>query len=400
MAEQRKVEALPGIGGVGESSAADSEEAGRSAVLAALDGRTPAAGDLVVIFPSVSYDLDALHHGALAAAGPAHVVGATTVGAFTHETQVPSGCAAIHMSSEDASFGVCHVELDDADAGGVTRRAAEAARDRAGERYEHSVLMVMCDGLTPDQREIARGAFEVTSALIPLVGGVAGDDLHWKQTHTFGEGRRLDNGLVCVWINSSRQLGVAVDHGWRPFGKPMLVTRSEGAVLHELDGEPAADVYLAERGLPVNENGRSDAEKYLVRPLGLPNVSGSHDLRQILTHLPDGGLVLTTGTAGRPWSASWPATRTRSSRELGEQPNPRSRCTRALPAWSSSSPAARERNSWAIASPRKWRSSRLRWVACRRPVSTPWANSPASPDRPASTTPAWLCSCCERDGGH
>jgi hypothetical protein len=29
---------------------------------------------------------------------------------------------------------------------------------------------------------MSRGAYAVTSAVIPLVGGAAGDDLHWQAT--------------------------------------------------------------------------------------------------------------------------------------------------------------------------------------------------------------------------
>lgn len=38
-------------------------------------------------------------------------------------------------------------------------------------------------------------------------------------------------------------MGVGVRHGWIPIGPPMKVTRSEGAVVHELDGRPAISIY-------------------------------------------------------------------------------------------------------------------------------------------------------------
>jgi hypothetical protein len=283
------------LGGFGHSSAKDSAEAGRESVRMALAGDRPQAGDLVVIFPSAAYELEQLHQAAIDEAGEAAVVGCTTVGAFTHEQQLAFGCVAAFIPADGVSFGVCHAERDDEDISGFTRRAAEAARDRAGDGGTHEVLMLLCDGLTPDQREMARGAYEVTSALIPLVGGAAGDDLLWQTTFTFGEGRILPNGLVAVWINSERPLAVAVDHGWRPFGKPMLVTRADGAVIYELDGQPALDVYLSERGAALKEDGRSFGEKCMERPIGLPNAHGRYDLRQVHDTVPGGGLVLTTG---------------------------------------------------------------------------------------------------------
>lgn len=283
------------VGGVGHSHAPQARDAGRDAVRMALGGRPAAVGDLVMIFPNADYDLDALHQAACEEAAPASVVGCTTCGAFTDEAQVTRGCVAIHVAANDMSFGICHAERDDADIAESTRLAVETARQRAGEQHANSVLMLLCDGLTPDQREMARGAYTVTSALVPMVGGAAGDDLLWQATYTFGEGKIRDDGMVAVWINSPRAMSVSVDHGWRPFGKPMLVTRAEGATIYELDGQPALDAYMSERGAALKEDARSFGEKCMERPIGLPNAFGRYDLRQVHETVPGGGIVLTTG---------------------------------------------------------------------------------------------------------
>jgi hypothetical protein len=281
--------------GVGHSRADDAQVAGRESVAAALAGRVPEPGDLVLIFPSASYDVDALHRAATAAAGAASVVGCTTCGAFTDAAQVPRGCTAAFVPADGARFGVAHVDRDDADIAGSARRAAEQARDLAGESHPHSALLMFSDGLAADQREVARGAYEVTGAVVPLVGGAAGDDLAWQRTHTFGAGAARANGLVAVWLNSPRPIGVSVDHGWRPYGRPMLVTRAEGNVILELDGQPACEVYLSECGARHDPHGESLLKTVLEHPLGLPNANGGYDVRQVVDRLPTGGLIFNTG---------------------------------------------------------------------------------------------------------
>ena len=159
--------------GVGHSRAADSAAAGREAVRSALGGHTATPGDLVILFTSVGYDVGALYAAAVAEAAPAGVFGCTSTGGFTHAEQVPHGCVAALLAADERSFGVCHVECDRDDIAGSARRAVAQARERAGDRYPHSVLLLLTDGLTPDQREIARGAYEVTTAVIPFVGGAA-----------------------------------------------------------------------------------------------------------------------------------------------------------------------------------------------------------------------------------
>jgi hypothetical protein len=284
--------------GVGHSRAADSAAAGRDAVRSALAGHTAIAGDLVILFTSVGYDVGALYAAAAAEAAPAGVVGCTSTGGFTHTEQVPHGCVAALMTADERTFGVCHVECDRDDIAGSAKRAVAEARERAGDRYPHSVLLLLTDGLTPDQREIARGAYEVTTAVIPFVGGSAGDDLTWASTSSFGDGRLLTNGIVAVWINSASPMGVSVDHGWRPAGKPMLVTRAGGTVVHELDGTPAIDAYLAEQGDGLDAVDPDFFLKVLKNPVGLPNARGRYDVRQLHAFLPpDGGINFNTGVS-------------------------------------------------------------------------------------------------------
>jgi hypothetical protein len=281
--------------GTGSSTARDSAAAGREAVRAALGDRAPVAEDLVLLFPSVSYDLEALHRAAVEAAAPAPVVGATTVGAFTLSEQITDGCVAIVLRGEDdLRFGVAHLDRVGDDCAALARAAAERALERVAER-EHSVLLMLCDALTPDQRELARGAYEVTSALVPLVGGAAGDDLRFHETFTFGEGRISGHGLVAVWATSDRPLAVSVDHGWHPVGMPMLVTRAQGATIHELDGRPALEAYLAACDVELTRTARSFGELCMASPVGIPTGAGGHDVRHVHERTADGGLVLTTG---------------------------------------------------------------------------------------------------------
>jgi hypothetical protein len=276
----------------GHSEATDSQAAGREAVRAALRGRTVAPADVVILFTSAGYDIDEVFRAATDEAAPARVVGCTSSGGFTDETLVPHGCVAALLSGEDGSYGICHIERNDDDVAESARYAAQTARDRAGDQHPHSVLLLLTDGITTlDQREIARGVYEVTTAVIPFVGGVAADDMQWTRTYTFGDDVILTNGILAVWINSPRPMGVSVDHGWRPVGKPMLVTRADGTVVHELDGTPALDAYLAEQGDGLDPAEADFFLKIMHSPVGSPSARGRYDVRQLHAFLPEGGAI-------------------------------------------------------------------------------------------------------------
>ncbi len=136
----------------------DAEAAGRQAVRAALRGRTAAAGDVVILFASTSTTSTTCSAAAADEASPAAVVGCTSTGSFTDDALVPHGCVAALLRAEETAYGICHVQRDETDVAESAAVAAQTARDRAGDRHPHSVLLLIADGLTPDQREIARGA--------------------------------------------------------------------------------------------------------------------------------------------------------------------------------------------------------------------------------------------------
>lgn len=279
--------------GSGQSCARDAATAATESVLNALGDRVPAAGDLVVVFPTFEMDPKVVLAAAEAAAGDATLIGCSSFASFTEAGHVPAGCAAVYVPAHGASFGVAAEEPLADDIAGVTRRAVESARAKAGGRHPYSVLMILSDGLAGDQREVLRGAYAVAGATVPIVGGAAAEPLRLVGTYQLGEGRVLHNGVIAVWINSPVPLGVAVQHGWRPTGEPMIVTRAEGNVIREIDGRPARDAYLAMRGCdPREHTDMPFAGLVMDRPLGLPNASGRFDVRHILDCTPDGGLVM------------------------------------------------------------------------------------------------------------
>ncbi len=273
----------------GGSAASSSAEAARAAVREAFDQREPRVGDLVVMFATPQHDFATLYAAATEAAHPAVVVGCMSFAAFTDDRQVRDGCVAAVLPADRVSYGICHAHRDPADIAGSTRRAVESARDRVTVRHAHEAVLLLTDGLTPDQREVARGAYESTGARVPFVGGAAADNLEWTGTPTFGDGTVLTDGILAVWLSSPRPLAVSVGHGWRAHGRPMLVTRAEGTVVRELDGGAALPAYLAEVGDAISPDEPDFFQRVIGYPVGVPNGRGRYDVRQLHAYLPDGG---------------------------------------------------------------------------------------------------------------
>ncbi|PPK92426.1 hypothetical protein CLV92_11427 [Kineococcus xinjiangensis] len=287
-----------GTMGVGHSGSPDPRQAARECVQAALAGRTPQPGDLLVVFTTVGEDVPAFFDEAAAAAGAATVVGCSAYGCYTTEAPGVGGCSAAYLPAGDLTFGVGTAESLGSDIAAATEAAVVQARADAGGSGEHDALLLMSDGLAGDQREVLRGAYRAAGAQVAIVGGAAADSLTQTGTYQYARGRTLTNGVVALWINSRRPVGIGVAHGWRPVGDLMVVTRASGNVVHELDGRPALEAYLEMRADAEAEFGAQDAparslaERLMDGPLGLPTTAGGYDVRHIFGEGPDGGLVM------------------------------------------------------------------------------------------------------------
>lgn len=287
---------------VGRSVLGDAASAGAQAVREALAGlpagTTPA---LLVAFASSSFDPVVLHAGMSAEAGGVPLVGCTTSGEIA-ASGPGDGSVVVMALGGDISVATGMGEVIDGD---VRSAAADAARcvDAVTDRG-HTVLLLLSDGLSGDQQEVVRGAYQQVGATTPLVGGCAGDDLRMELTHQFFRDRVLTDAVVAVAISSPAPLGIGVRHGWQPVGEPMSITSAEGVIVKTIDDEPALDVYLRRFGAPSSL--RDDAAAFTAyaatRPLGISR-RGREEIRYVATADPESGSLhcfaeVTTGALG------------------------------------------------------------------------------------------------------
>ena len=137
-------------------------------------------------------------------------------------------------------------------------------------------VIVISDGLNVNGSELLKG-FQSVLGEIPIVGGLAGDGGAFVKTLQLYNDLVSDNLVIAVGlygpalIMASGALG-----GWKPYGPPRTVTKSEKNVVFEMDGKPALPLYRMyigeafSKGLPgtglkfplaVIEEGKRDVEK-------------------------------------------------------------------------------------------------------------------------------------------
>ncbi|HET9517181.1 MAG TPA: FIST N-terminal domain-containing protein, partial [Actinoplanes sp.] len=238
------------------------------------------------VYSSPGYDLQRLLDGvrAQAVAGTA-IVGCTTLGEVVPAAADPTADGVVVVALGGPGF-----EIRTAVGRDVSTRRREAGMDAvaglAGLTSAYRAGVLLCDGLVGEQHEVVRGAYAVVGAVVPLVGGCAGDDLSYSRTHQFFGDRDgvevLTDAVVGVGLGSDAKLGIGISHGWQKVGEPMIVTRSSGGRLYELDGDPALDVYLARIGADrsIFEDLKAFRPVAFGSPLGLSRRTGE-DIRVV-----------------------------------------------------------------------------------------------------------------------
>jgi hypothetical protein len=137
-------------------------------------------------------------------------------------------------------------------------------------------VLVYSDGLNVNGSELLEG-FKSVLGEIPVMGGMAGDGFNFSKTLQLFNDVISDGLVIAVGLYGSNLVAATgVGRGWKPYGPPRKVTKSDKNVVLELDDKPALPLYKmyigehSAKGLPgsglnfpfaIIEEGRRDIEK-------------------------------------------------------------------------------------------------------------------------------------------
>lgn len=254
--------------GVGSSRNSDSYQAGYEATKLAIQKAGGKDPDFVVAFASVSFDQDKLVGGIHEASGQAAFIGCSSAGEITNEGPTTKSVGVIAVKADNIKFTTGLGK----DVKKGAREAGQAvAREVVGRAPEPPTAFLMLpDVLTGNGADIVRGVLDVLGPHFPVVGGAAGDDFLFQKTYQYRDGVAETGAVAGAGLSGKFSMGIGVRHGWIPIGIPMKVTKSEGAVVHELDGRPAVSIYEDYFGQRAEELRKEPLAKMAITyPLGL-----------------------------------------------------------------------------------------------------------------------------------
>jgi hypothetical protein len=211
------------------------------------------------LFTSARHDLKNVLEVARGAAPGVDFVACHTAGEFTEAGLTRGGVAVMLLASDTIVYDIAWAKqikaAHEPAAKELCARFAETTKEAALKQLGLSTTVMLVDGLAGTGEKLVKQVMHGTRMFQQVVGGAAGDDGAFKATGVGAKNFAASDAAVAAHIFDKTQWGVGVDHGLRPKTKRMTVTKAKDAVLHELDGRPAFDVYkeyAAERGVALD----------------------------------------------------------------------------------------------------------------------------------------------------
>lgn len=132
---------------------------------------------------------------------------------------------------------------------------------------------------------------------VQIFGGVAVGDEQQRPFIFANDGQySYDCTVFVFYIGEDLHIQTNRMFGWKPIGYPLTVTKSEGAVVYEIDGKPAYDVYHHYLHIEKDENFFYNALEF---PLQVQGSNGMNYIRHAKSVNPDGSILMSSNIPER-----------------------------------------------------------------------------------------------------
>lgn len=131
--------------------------------------------------------------------------------------------------------------------------------------YRKYVGIVLMDGLSTSEEKVMDRLGDATNVI--FVGGSAGDDLKFQQTHLFVDGEAYTNAAILALVRSTNGFDFIKTQSFRALEKRLEATKvnEESREVLEFNGKPAVQAYAEALGTTVDQA----ANRFMTNPLGL-----------------------------------------------------------------------------------------------------------------------------------
>ncbi|MCR4429761.1 MAG: FIST C-terminal domain-containing protein [Tepidanaerobacteraceae bacterium] len=268
--------------GVGFSCEDNPFLAGKLAAMQALAVTEEPA--ITFLFCTANYDLKTVYKSVKEVIGNSKLIGGSTAGVITARGVFEKG------------VGVCTIEKSGVEAETLVINPEEIkSLSESGlmeikfrEFADSGTAFIFPDCSCDNMPLILRRIYNILGPDFKYIGGGTGDNLSFSGAHQFTE-KGVGVRGIAVALLRGLEFKIGIGHGWIPWGEPMIVTRSSGKIVYELDGFPAFDAYSKNLGLKEKNEFAYFGMKY---PFGMPCSGTNFLIRDPICVNEDGSIRL------------------------------------------------------------------------------------------------------------
>ncbi len=204
-----------------------------------LDGAVPQAG---VLFTAIDFDHGLILQQIQNAFGEIELIGGTTNGEISSSMGFQQDSLTLMVFASD------EVEIR-AGLGRevsknpilIAQQAVEMAKVKSSTKPQ--LCLTFPESLTTNGVLILEGLKQSLGENIPIIGGMSADDYVFSQTYQFFQNEVVSDAVPVLLFSGNLKFSYGVASGWTPIGKRSCVTKVDGNVLYEIDGQRALDFY-------------------------------------------------------------------------------------------------------------------------------------------------------------
>ncbi len=227
--------------GVGYSAAKNPRTAAEEAVTKALAMVKGHAQHACIVFATVGYSQSVLLEEVRKKVGDVPMVGCSGAGVIAPGVADESNHCLVVMLLADPRIRLrtaAVARIDDSHAAG---RDLGKSLGLGIEKDARCLLLFPC-GLNAVMDDLVPALEEHLGADLPIIGGLAADNLLRDKTYQYHNWRVYEGGVSAAILSGDFDLITDVSHGCVPIGLEMEVTKAQGNRLHEIDHRPVMDV--------------------------------------------------------------------------------------------------------------------------------------------------------------
>lgn len=222
----------------------------REAVVELKNGFGKSNPKLIIFFASSSYDPKSVSKVMKDAFKDASVIGCSTSGEIISGKMLKNSIVAmcipkIHV--KDVKVEILPNVNEKVDVTKAFNSFKKYYKDKMDNNAK-MVGLVLTDGLSGAEEKVM---FELSMVSnIPFIGGSAGDDLKFKSTSVFFDGKTYSNASILALLETNKGFSILKSQSFKPTGKTLIATDvdEKNRMIKKFNGKPALEAYAASIG--------------------------------------------------------------------------------------------------------------------------------------------------------